>query len=502
MSKIKFLLLIASLVIFVGCGGGGGASSESSDTVSSDTNTSSNNQTNGDENQTNNNSTQTSTKAVLGVQGYGSKSIGGRGGIVYKVTNLEWNDTNGSLKYGLYGLKVPRIIVFDVSGVINIPEYATEYLTYENSYVTVAGQTSEGGITLSMSGEGSIALRSYNMTETTPPVPLAKSKQFHDAIFQNIRFRGTNNSDNLSFAGVYNIAIDHCDFSGATDEALDITFAEDLTVQNTTITNTMGNYGFLLAYKPTTNISLHHNLTANLTDRCLAHIHWEVSGTPDGGAKIDIRNNVGYNCWHESFVPTSLKANDVLDINFINNYFIVGPNSSGPGKEHSTTGMISFWYEGGYSNQIANLYASGNLFPDSDTTNFPSGQRPLLPYSDSHVNLSTVAYSSPEVTTLSADEAKANVMAYAGAWPRDAMNKRVINEINTKTGSLRNIGDVLLTDNPTPPTDSDNDGMADSWESENGLSVGSNDSALDVDNDGYTNIEEYLQYKMQSLIGK
>src|SRR5690606_31950099 len=36
-------------------------------------------------------------------------------------------------------------------------------------------------------------------------------------------------------------------------------------------------------------------------------------------------------------------------------------------------------------------------------------------------------------------------------------------------------------------TDSDNDGMDDEWETANGLAVGTNDAALDKDNDGLTN---------------
>ncbi len=42
------------------------------------------------------------------------------------------------------------------------------------------------------------------------------------------------------------------------------------------------------------------------------------------------------------------------------------------------------------------------------------------------------------------------------------------------------------------PLDLDEDGMADSWESANGLLLGSDDSAGDPDGDVYTNLEEYL----------
>lgn len=42
-----------------------------------------------------------------------------------------------------------------------------------------------------------------------------------------------------------------------------------------------------------------------------------------------------------------------------------------------------------------------------------------------------------------------------------------------------------------PTGDSDNDGIPDSWETTNGLTVGSNDSALDADGDGQNNLAEY-----------
>lgn len=441
-------------------------------------------------------------KAFPTAEGYGAiTNKGGRGGKVYKVTTLNWAG-KGSLKEALYA-EEPRIIVFDVSGVINIPEWETPELTYKNSYVTVAGQTSPDGITLRMEGEGSIGLRSYNLTDGDTPRPFPDSQQFHDAVFRNIRFRGNNNIDNVSLAGVHNIIFDHCDFSGALDETLDITHSHDITIQYCTVTNSQGSYGFLLAYNPTTNISLHHNLSANHEDRCGAHIHWEVVGTPNNGAKLDIRNNYGYNCWHESFYPLILIKNDVVEVNFVNNYFEVGPNSSGPDKEHSTTGMIGCWYDPNYINQTLNLYANGNLFPDEDTANFPTGQRPLFPIENPHVNLTETSFDFLKVETQSAIKAKTLVLKQAGAFPRDAMNVRVLNEINTKTGSLHNISDALLTNNTTAPfTDSDNDGIPDSWENENGLVVGTNDAINDNDNDGYTNIEEYINEVMANLIKK
>ena len=54
-------------------------------------------------------------------------------------------------------------------------------------------------------------------------------------------------------------------------------------------------------------------------------------------------------------------------------------------------------------------------------------------------------------------------------------------------------GDFPTFATPAPPTDSDNDGIADTWET---TTWGSTTPAAsgDEDGDGYTNIEEYLHY--------
>jgi hypothetical protein len=62
------------------------------------------------------------------------------------------------------------------------------------------------------------------------------------------------------------------------------------------------------------------------------------------------------------------------------------------------------------------------------------------------------------------------------------------------TLTVSNITD--LAGNPVTPAgikinDSDNDSMADDWETENGLNTSLNDGAADPDGDGYTNFQEY-----------
>ena len=50
------------------------------------------------------------------------------------------------------------------------------------------------------------------------------------------------------------------------------------------------------------------------------------------------------------------------------------------------------------------------------------------------------------------------------------------------------------------PSDSDKDGMPDDWETSEGSNpTSASDAALDADNDGYTNIEEYLNSLAPSM---
>ncbi|MBN1391033.1 MAG: hypothetical protein JXA22_10380 [Candidatus Thermoplasmatota archaeon] len=53
---------------------------------------------------------------------------------------------------------------------------------------------------------------------------------------------------------------------------------------------------------------------------------------------------------------------------------------------------------------------------------------------------------------------------------------------------------VAVSAERTPLVDQDHDGMDDDWEAANGLDNVTNDATLDLDDDGMTNIEEYLGY--------
>lgn len=137
-------------------------------------------------------------------QGWAAITKGGRGGKIIKVTNLN-SDGPGSLRNAIE-VNEPRIIVFEVGGIIDLKEQS---ISVKNPYMTIMGQTAPNpGITII---KGGMSIQSYEI------------------IVQHIRIRpGENNQpkksgwevDGLSTSGAHHVIIDHCSFSWATDENL------------------------------------------------------------------------------------------------------------------------------------------------------------------------------------------------------------------------------------------------------------------------------------------
>lgn len=131
---------------------------------------------------------------------------GGRGGSIIRVTNLD-AEGPGSLRAALE-YTAPRIIVFEVGGVVDLKKST---LVIADPFVTIAGQTApSSGITL---------IRGSVMIKT------------HDVVIRHIRIRPGDagepersgwETDGITTNGgeAYNVTVDHCSFSWATDENL------------------------------------------------------------------------------------------------------------------------------------------------------------------------------------------------------------------------------------------------------------------------------------------
>jgi hypothetical protein len=145
-----------------------------------------------------------SAPAFSGAVGWAAATQGGRGGKIIRVSNLNAVGP-GSFRAALAS-KGPRIIVFEVGGVIDLDR---QTLKISEPYVTVAGQTAPSpGVTLIRGG-----------------IDIAA----HDVIIRHLRIRpgqagaakGSGwGEDSISTASAFNVIIDHCSLTWATDENL------------------------------------------------------------------------------------------------------------------------------------------------------------------------------------------------------------------------------------------------------------------------------------------
>ena len=140
-------------------------------------------------------------------------------------------------------------------------------------------------------------------------------------------------------------------------------------------------------------------------------------------------------------------------------------------------------------------FVEGNLWDDQPP--------PLPPYvADGTVRLKE-PMPAPKVTTQKAKEAYELVLARAGAWPRDAVTRRTIEEVRAGTGEYgRREPKGGLMEGLTSgvaPKDTDRDGMPDEWDKKHGLDAAKDDSAKIMPG-GYTAIEAYANERAGALV--
>ena len=450
--------------------------------------------------------------AFPGAEGFGAQSLGGRGGTVIEVTNL--NDSGpGSLR-ACVDTQGPRICVFRVGGTIT----TQSEIIAANPYLTIAGQTAPGG---------GITLRAAQNYHEEPFIIST-----HDVIIRFVRFRAgasaEPNSSRRSLTinfGAYNVMLDHCSFSWATDQPLLlIDGVHDITIQWSIISEGLArsthfedgafqehSTGLSVSGKnynstaQTGNITIHHNLLAHNGGRNPQNAGYGLE---------DVVNNVIYNWGRQAFTTQDLQAD--VPTNIVNNYFKAGIDSVGYEVQahHNNNSMIG-----------PQIYVSGNIGPNRTDDTQPNisvvkpGDRDFLVKSP---------FPAPVVTTTTAEQAYQDVLANAGVRipSLDAVDKRILEEVKSGGGRIIDCVSANELTSPidcaarvhlspydytrygisdpldemgwpilaagTPPQDSDRDGMPDSWEISLGLNPNTDDSAQDRDGDGYSNIEEYL----------
>jgi pectate lyase len=440
--------------------------------------------------------------AFPGAWGGGMFTEGGRGGKVIAVTNLN-DDGPGSLRAALETAG-RRTVVFRVAGIIELESN----LNINDPYITVAGQSAPGdGIC--------IAGASLNINT-------------HNVILRHLRVRrgdpeGGQGSDNIGGNPVGQIVVDHCSASWGMDENLslyrhmkrmedgpDIKLpVENLTIQWCISSEALnaGNHAFGGTWGGRDS-TFHHNLFANNTAR-----------NPSIGmsGEFDFRNNVIFNWSHRSMDG----GDETSLVNVINNYYKPGPATNANMRdviarmeERAQYSPGSRWAAGDWypetPDRPGKWYVAGNFMHGSPevTANNWLGMRDsgrnLRPELERLARVNTPFEGWP-VWLDTAHEAFEKVLAKAGATlpKRDAVDARVIRQIRTMEFATKD-GIVLTPDQvggypeytfsaDEVPVDTDMDGMPDAWELTHGLTPEApTDGAADSDDDGYTNLEEFL----------
>ena len=447
-------------------------------------------------------------QAFPGAAGFGAQATGGRGGRVITVTNLNANGP-GSLQAALDETG-PRTVVFAVSGLID----AAIQLTRGD--VTIAGQTSPGGITL----------RQFHTTEEPycdqNVACVAGSRKADNWILRHVRIRPDGqHDDGLRLRYTRRAIVDQVSIGGATDEAVEISYAQDITVQNTIIAETVGDHaergGVLVNYSnPTqgyelTRLALHHNVFNRILGR-YPELSRESTAAAGSVMDIELANNLYWDMGYFIDVNnTTISGSDggqpiYYRMNFAANQAVVR-NATQPepfrfGLIHMATPLgaqTATWFAG---NQI-NLYPGRsdyalmyccNDYPDQQ----PQNSLPFFGTALRH-NFPFIGYD------LARDLAPLAVLR-TGAFPRDPMDRRLMDAVERGQIALqpRHInpardGSALpFATAPLPPADSDGDGIPDTWELTHGLNPSVQDhngtqlSMPLVGVPGYTNLEVYL----------
>jgi pectate lyase len=448
-------------------------------------------------------------KAFPSAEGFGSTALGGRGGKVVEVTTVEDNATTpivGSLRWALQQYPdEPITVVFRVSGIIDLKSD----LRCKRNYYTIAGQTAPGD---------GICIRGNK-------VNLGGSTNF---VVRHLRFRiGTMNGDpnGKGSIGVENASkwiIDHCTFGWSGEENMTIYDNMNTTIQWCIIHEGLyqsghnkGNRGYGMQWGGQ-NATFHHNLLAHNYNRSP---RFNGARSNDNNVLIDYVNNVNYNWGKANSCYGSDIENTSNRTNFVNNYYKPGPARPGTSSSYFTQSSFSS------SQTIAKIalwYMSGNIMEGSANTSKNE---------DNYLGLDASAYTAKgvdagqlksktpfdiayPVTTETAENAYASVLAKAGAFPRDAVDSRIVEEVSTSTaygsgvyGTAKGIIDSPDAVDGYPayqsveaPVDSDHDGMPDTWEIEKGLNPNDAADGNKLTKSGYTALEIYLNGLVEEII--
>jgi hypothetical protein len=421
---------------------------------------------------------------IPGGAGFGMETKAGRGGKVYKVTNVK-ADGAGSLK-ACIDYEGPRTCIFEVSGTIKL----TSDLVIRHNQLRIAGQTAPSpGIMIRGAAIQILA---------------------SDVLIQHIRVRtgdekiGPNpdNRDSLKIQGnsskpVKNVVIDHCSFSWSIDEIAstwgphdNITFTNNIFAEplNDSLhpqydgSGTMPHgYGVLFGQADNSSITFVGNLLAHIAER----------NPLSRAAELVFANNLVYNRGTMDITLQS-EDRDVSKNSVVSNLFLRGPNHS------RDTKPIYVHTSGTYAlGSGSRVYVYDNRAPDSGSTfsalvGFAGGD--IL--SNLMTETSRPVWNTGLVAIKTAHNAVYDsVLASAGARPtdRDSVDKRIVLSVRQRSGKFIN----CVSANGTSRCSKNAGGWPTLAQNKRTLTVPANHAS--IASNGYSNLENWLNSMDRSI---
>ena len=431
--------------------------------------------------------------AFPGATGFGRYSTGGRGGKVVVVDTradvVDANDGRTSLREALDVISGPRTIVFSVGGVFDTSSKVILMANEQGSNVTVACQTAPSpgviikGRGIRIKGAHDVIMRHCVIRNIDPGHPDAESNR-------TIGIVGTS-------APNRDMIFDHMSLSWATDENFTVftgpTSKGDST--NFTLSHSIVSEGdadsahpesgqlparYLHAMGPSCgSSSTKYRINGcSMLSNYIAHngrrnpLMWGISG--------EFVNNIVYN-WHETATDARPHFNKLLEVYVVGNEYKAGPTSK----------------EGNSPLKVFGEQSSASLVVrDNVELAYPGGAR------KAHANktVASMPFAMSQTTPVDLD------CVGATRPMRDAIDVRVVNDYLNGTGSVgiffdqRRDYSIYQNSEHGAQYDTDKDGMADSWELANGLDTNdSEDYRRDRDDDGFTNLEEFINDQARCL---
>ena len=431
--------------------------------------------------------------AFPGAEGFGRYTTGGRGGEIYHVTNL--NDSGvGSLRDAVS--KPNRIVVFDVSGVIELKST----LVFSGN-LTVLGQTAPG--------EG---IQVYGNR--------VSFSNANNIIVRYIRFRmGTKGDSGKDAAGVasgHDMIFDHLSVLWGRDENFSIssnskgTGPQNITIQNSIIGQGLQSHSCGGLIQTDGGVTLYRNLYIENKTR-----------NPKVKGLNQYVNNVVYN-WGDGgcYIMSDSEGDSWADIQ--NNYFMKGPWNGATKPFSRGKQGFRFFGAGNYYDDNKNGVLDGHLMTVEEMLGTQSdGSQSIYLESIDAVNAVIdefntanadkiaagtqwkVQHITPIQNMMTAEESYAWILENVGPTlpARDEVDQYIIDELasygskGTKNGisgesQLPHKGTGVLSGG-VKPLDTDGDGMPDEWEIANGLNPNDASDAVAIAANGYMNIENY-----------